>query len=303
MVKANGSGLVFDRVNLVPFKLTDKNIEKLEVNGGGGHDTLKIGDMTGTSLKEVLFNGGHGDDYLDASATNIPVKANGGSGNDTMLGGSADDVLNGDGGNDVLVGGRGTDKHNGGHGNDTIVWNNGDGSDFNDGGSGYDTQVVNGANAAGDEFVVKANGSGFVFDRVNLVPFKLTDKNIEKLEVNGGGGDDKLKIGNMAGTSLKEAVFSGGSGNDRLDASHAHIKVTADGGHGHDWLTGGSKDDILKGGAGDDHISGGHGDDKIYGGAGKDTLTGGSGADHFYVDKYDVITDFQKGIDTIHWIA
>jgi Ca2+-binding RTX toxin-like protein len=288
VVKANEAGFLFDRVNLVPFKLTDKNIEKLDVSGGGGDDKLTVGDMTGTSLKEVLFKGGEGHDSLDASATNIPVKAFGGNGNDKLLGGSANDELNGDAGNDVLIGNKGSDKNNGGHGNDTIVWNNGDGSDFNDGGSGTDTQVVNGAGAAGDEFVVKANGSGFLFDRVNLVPFKLTDKNIEKLDVNGGGGDDKLTVGNMAGTSLKSVLFNGGEGNDVLNASKANIKIEANGGNGHDKLTGGSADDIIKGGDGNDTLTGG---------AGHDKLTGGSGADTFFVENVKEITDFQHGID------
>ncbi len=286
----------------MPFNLNDKNIEKLEVNGGGGNDSLKVFDLAGSDLKSVVFKGGTGNDSLDASATAVPVKASGGDGHDKLLGGSGNDELSGDAGDDLLVGNKGSDKNNGGHGHDTIVWNNGDGSDFNDGGSGKDTQVVNGAGAQGDEFVVKADGSGFLFDRVNLVPFKLTDTNIEKLDVSGGGGDDKLTIGNMAGTSLKEVLFKGGEGKDILDASKANIGIEASGGNGHDKLTGGSANDVLKGDAGDDTIKGGHGNDKLFGGAGKDTLTGGSGADQFFVDKFDVITDFKDGIDSIFMV-
>jgi Ca2+-binding RTX toxin-like protein len=212
----------------------------------------------------------------------------GGNGKDLIRGGDGDDILNGENGKDTLIGDRGSDRSNGGNGDDRIIWNNGDGSDFNDGGNGHDVQEVNGSGAQGDEFVVKANGPGFLFDRVNLVPFKLTDTNIEKLEVNGGGGDDKLTVGNMAGTSLKSVLFNGGEGNDVLDASKANIKIEANGGTGHDKLTGGSADDILKGDAGDDVITGGHGNDKLFGGAGHDT---------FFVESFKEIADFQHGID------
>ena len=288
-VRTGGNDFLFDRVNLVPFKLNDQNIEKLEVNGGGGHDSLKVFDLAGTDLKEIHFKGGAGNDSLDASATSVPVKAWGGDGHDKLLGGSVNDELNGDAGNDVLIGNRGSDKHNGGHGNDTIVWNNGDGSDFNNGGSGRDTQVVNGANAAGDEFVVKGTGNNsFVFDRVNLVPFKLTDKNIEKLDVSGGGGDDKLIVGNMNGSGVDKIFFKGGDGKDFMDASKSHVPVEASGGAHNDHLTGGFGDDVLKGDAGDDKLVGGKGHDKLFGGAGHDT---------FFVEKFSEIADFQHGID------
>ena len=36
-----------------------------------------------------------------------------------------------------------------------------------------------------------------------------------------------------------------------------------------------------------------------YGDKGADELTGGYGKDTFYVDKYDTITDFEKGVDHI----
>jgi Ca2+-binding RTX toxin-like protein len=152
-LKAGGQDFLFDRVTAVQFTLDDKNIEKLELNGNGGKDFFKVDSLAGTDLKEVWFNGGKGHDELDASATEVKIKAWGGDGNDKMSGSSVADELNGDSGDDVLIGNKGDDKHNGGSGNDTIVWNNGDGSDTNNGGAGTNTQEVNGANAAGDEFV------------------------------------------------------------------------------------------------------------------------------------------------------
>jgi len=306
VVKAGGNDFLFDRVNLGKFTLNDQNIEKLEVNGGGGDDKLTVGNLAGSDLNKIIFKGGDGNDWLDASKTDVAIEAWGGKGNDKLYGGSAKDVLNGDAGNDLLVGNKGDDKNNGGAGNDTIVWNNGDGSDTNNGGSGNDTQVVNGSKAQGDEFVVKAGGNDFLFDRVNLGKFTLNDQNIEKLEVNGGGGDDKLTVGNLAGSDLNKIIFKGGDGNDWLDATKTHVKIEAYGGKGDDKLWGGSGDDILKGDQGDDILSGGKGDDKLYGGAGHDTLTGGAGHDTFYVDHSDTITDtikdFQAGIDSIVFV-
>ena len=136
---------------------------------------------------------------------------NGGKGNDLIKGLDGDDVLNGKDGNDTLIGDKGSDKSNGGNGHDTIVWNNGDGSDFNDGGNGNDVQEVNGGN--GDEkFTLKAGGQDFLFDRVTAVAFTLDDKNIEKLELNGNGGNDSFKVDSLAGTDLKEVWFNGGKG-------------------------------------------------------------------------------------------
>ena len=66
------------------------------------------------------------------------------------------------------------------------------------------------------------------------MPFKLTDKNIEKLDVNGGGGDDKLTVRNMAGTGLHKIIFNGGDGKDILDASKTHVDIEASGGKGKD---------------------------------------------------------------------
>ena len=59
----------------------------------------------------------------------------------------------------------------------------------------------------------------------------------------------------------------------------AAIKLTADGGDGHDVLLGGEGDDVLLGGAGDDVLIGGPGNDTIDGGDGDDIEINGLGAD------------------------
>ena len=59
--------------------------------------------------------------------------------------------------NDALIGGTGGDTVAGEDGDDLMVWNNGDGSDIMDGGNGTDTVQVNGAPAAGDNFLIQVN--------------------------------------------------------------------------------------------------------------------------------------------------
>ena len=73
--------------------------------------------MSGTDLQQVVFTGGAGNDYLDASHTAVNVFASGGEDNDTLIGGAGDDTLVGDTGDDLKIGGAGDDR---------FIWNNGD---------------------------------------------------------------------------------------------------------------------------------------------------------------------------------
>ncbi len=136
-LKAGGQDFLFDRVNLVPFTLNDKNIEKLEVNGSGGNDSFKVDEPRRNRPEGSLVQRRQRARRTRRQRHGSQIKAWGGDGNDKLsrrLRGN--DELNGDSRRRLLVGNKGDDKHNGGHGNDTIVWNNGDGSDTNNGGSG-----------------------------------------------------------------------------------------------------------------------------------------------------------------------
>ena len=120
-LRANGHRAEFERLNLGNFILDIDDVEQIEVNGGGGDDTLTIQDISATDIAKVIFNGDEGNDVLDASQANIEVEANGGNGDDTLLGGAGDDTLSGDGGNDTLIGGNGNNTFRGGAGADTFV--------------------------------------------------------------------------------------------------------------------------------------------------------------------------------------
>ena len=73
---------------------------------------------------------------------------------------------------------------------------------------------------------------------------------------------------------------------------------------GNDVLRGQSGNDHIEGGRNNDTIHGGSGNDHIQGDAGTDILTGGTGNDIFFFLRdfdNDTITDFEDGIDLIHF--
>ena len=211
-VNPNGQRVRFDRTNLVPFSIDIGTTEQLQLNGGGGDDT-----MTGAA----------------GLANLIKTTMDGQDGLDNLTGTDGDDTLKGGPGNDRLVGFRGGDHMIGGDGDDTMVWNNGDGSDVMDGEAGNDTAEVNGAGTAGDDFTVNPNGQRVRFDRLNLVPFNIDIGTSEKLVVNGGGGDDRITgADGLAG--LIASTFNGDDGRD--------IIVGTD---GEDLLSGGKGFDII----------------------------------------------------------
>ena len=77
-----------------------------------------MGDLTGSAVQSVVFSGGDGNDFLNASGTATPIVADGGDGDDILIGGAGDDILIGGGGADLLIGGGGNDILIGGHGAD-----------------------------------------------------------------------------------------------------------------------------------------------------------------------------------------
>ena len=87
-IAANGARVDFDRVNLIPFSLDIGTTEVLEVNAGGGNDTI-----TGSAGLDGL----------------IRLDLDGGAGRDVLRGGDGDDRLTGGAGWDTFVFGRGVD--------------------------------------------------------------------------------------------------------------------------------------------------------------------------------------------------
>lgn len=124
--------------------------------------------------------------------------------------------------------------------------------------------------------------------------------------VNGGGGNDSIKVSKIAGSSL---FAKGGDGKDTLDFSKFDIKITfsldkqgqyQNVGNPNDLednvagyfgeisienLIGGKKKDVLTGDDGANKLVGKNGNDVLRGGQGNDTLKGDKGNDVFVFEE------------------
>jgi uncharacterized delta-60 repeat protein len=142
----------------------------LKITGTAAADTIRLrvvgGRLTITGIAETFALGAFsaiqiagmgGDDRIDASVATVPVTADGGAGDDSILGGSAGDALAGGTGNDTLFGGGASDTLRGGDGNDYL--NGGPGADQLLGDAGND-QIF-----AVDSVIDTIDGGGG-FDRV-----------------------------------------------------------------------------------------------------------------------------------------
>lgn len=263
--------VVFQRTNLVPFSLSVNNVERFEVNGLNGNDRLIVNNLSSTDVSRVTFNGGDGNDTLDGSLTTTVLVGNGGLGNDSLTGGSNSDTLSGDDGNDTISGGAGSDR---------IIWDVGNDNDLINGGSGIDTVEINGSVFVGDTFRLNQDASGnAIFHHIQpnpgglpLLLAALTADQVERFQVIGNEGNDRLDVDNLSTTSVTQVRFSGGDGNDTLDGSDSSTVLVGFGDDNNDSLIGGSNND---------NLSGGDGNDTLRGGGGNDTLTGGLGNDRF----------------------
>ncbi|NLE62020.1 MAG: calcium-binding protein, partial [Planctomycetes bacterium] len=134
-VTANGTRVRFDRINSAPFFLDIGTSESLILNANGGNDTLACtGNLA--ALIQITANGGAGDDTLLGS-----------NGADVLIGGDDDDFIDGQQGNDVAFMGAG---------DDVFQWDPGDGSDTIEGQAGADVLLFNGSNAS-EIFDLSAN--------------------------------------------------------------------------------------------------------------------------------------------------
>jgi Ca2+-binding RTX toxin-like protein len=248
---------------------TVANTSLIQVFGQDGNDTLSLNEANGALPAAFLF-GGAGNDTLT-----------GGSGNDMLFGQTGNDVLLGKGGNDQLFGGDGNDTLTGGDGddqlfgeggNDRFVWNPGDDTDLAEGGAGSDTVEVNGGNGA-ETFAITPNGLRVRIDRVAPAPFAIDAGTVESVVINANGGDD---------------VITASNGLAPL------VQLTIDGGAGNDTITGGDGADTLMGGDGNDVVVGGRGNDMAFLGAGDDLFVWNPG------DGNDVV-EGQDGSDTLRF--
>ena len=255
------------RSNSVSVSLdgVDNDGEAGEGDNCGGVVALNLVTTTTTAAVKVSVDG----EGNPQSGQNVE-NANGGSGNDQLVGGDAGNLLNGNGGNDTVTGGGSTDTLKGGDGDDWL--SGGSDNDALDGGAGVNTADYSGSGAGGVGVNVNlttgaATGDGndtlTGIQNVNGSSFADAlrgDANSNLL--NGRDGDDAIQAGGG------DDVVNGGAGNDEMSA-----------GAGNDRVSGQNGSDTMRGNGGNDNLGGGNGPDTLYGGKGNDTLSGGAGKD------------------------
>lgn len=277
--------------------------------GGAGSDTASFAGITSDLTGSLSSVTGAAGGTVSLSGIEGLI---GGSGNDTLSGGSAAGALDGGAGNDVIVAGSGAENLAGGAGQDTLSF-----AGATDGvyANLADGDLVGGfSSAAGGDLATDDTISGFEGLEGGAGGDVLVgDAGANHLT--GNGGDDVLEGGLGADTLL------GGAGFDYVDYAAAASAISGtvgagaftgdaiaagdvlssiegviatdfadtitagatasfiEGNGGADLLTGGAANDTLSGGGGADMIDGAGGADSVHGGVGADTLTGGGGAD------------------------
>lgn len=239
-----------DRINLASESFSDVFglIGNMAIARGTVIEDLLTGSgndtVTGNSAANIIFLNA-GNDLLNAAAGND--LSYGGSGADTMNGGIGFDTLYGDEGDDRLNGEAHADLLSGGFGNDVLI--GGDGFDNLYGGEGNDSL--------------------------------WGDATADRLS--GEAGNDVLHGGSNFGTSVDG--LSGGDGDDTLFGDAGFDLLMGDAGN--DMLYGGEQADNLYGGSGEDDLSGGNGFDRLFGGEANDTLSGDAGTDALFGNQGD----------------
>lgn len=191
--------------------------------------------IIGSSADDNL-SAGAGNAWIDGSAGNDTI--NGGAGRDVLIGGAGADTIQAGAGSTYLSGGDGNDVLRGGAGDDTIV--GGAGSDTMTGGSGNDT------------FIIDQDGGG-VYDSIDggdgsdTVSFERFTSGVSIAMGNQVYGDYWNSIENLTGSNYNDTLAGSNNGS------------TLRGLDGNDVLNGGSGNDILEGGAGADSLNGGGG--------------------------------------------
>jgi Ca2+-binding RTX toxin-like protein len=225
----------------------DGSVDQVIVNGSNGKDTIQVARaplgfaVTGLSAvvaaagveptDQLVVDGLGGDDTIDARALTAGVVqfgADGGTGNDTILGSDGADLLKGGDGEDVITGGPGDDRAELGDGRDTFVWNPGDNSDDVDGQAGSDRLVFNGSDLA-ERFDISANGNGVRLTRdIGTVTMDLSG--VEEVDLNTLGGGDTVTVNNQLASDLNVVkVNLGGAAGTGDGGSDAVILNGTDG--------------------------------------------------------------------------
>ncbi|MBC1222825.1 calcium-binding protein [Nostoc sp. UCD121] len=270
------------------------------LNGGAGNDYLMAEGTSGNNL----LSGGDGNDYLDISS--IPIYYNSillSSGNNTLNGGAGDDTLRAENstGNNFLFGDDGNDSFYLNLENQTV--DGGKGDDLLSVGYSYDSNTTGGITTT---FNATTNTGS-----ITAGTYRVSYKNIEKLNISGTADDDNI-VGSNGNDTLSTGnggkdTIDGGKGNDLLSVNYydasGGITTTFNATTNTGSITAGTYRVSYKnieqlditGTAYDDNIMGNCGNDTLStGAAGNDTIDGGKGDDVLSV----IYTNSAAGITT-----
>jgi Ca2+-binding RTX toxin-like protein len=183
------------------------------LDGGSGNDTASYAGTTAGVIVDLTLTGaqntgGAGFDTLISIEHLV-----GGSGNDTLTGNDATNVISGGVGNDVLRGGGGVDYLDGGAGNDVLI-----------GGAGRDF-LIGGAGADIFRWESLADSGGFARSCDLVWDFSRTEGDIldlSALDANAG------LAGDQAFTLIGAAAFSGAAGQLRFLSVSGNTRIEAD---------------------------------------------------------------------------
>jgi hypothetical protein len=228
MVSARSDGTlqVTDHGTQVAIAGTPATLAGLKVvfeqSGSGRHNIL----ATDASLGGTTT-------VLDATLGTDNVLKPNNTGPSTQLGGHGLNYLVANpGGGDVQIGGADADSRN------LFDWEPGTGTDVVIGHGAHNSLLVVGNNnAKGEVDSIKADGrGGFIYQRLNLVPFNIYASGIQQLVVRPSSGNDQVTINDLTGVkSLNRIEVDGGGGDDTIDFSrqrNTHVTAVFNGGAG-----------------------------------------------------------------------
>lgn len=223
-------------------------------------------------------------DISGKSVTGV-LNLTGSSGNDTLVGNAASQILNGGDGDDSIIGGLGADIMSGGAGND----------EFLVGG----TEIVAGEVIDGGDGNNKISTWGGDLSLATISNVQTLGMHLNTISISATQLAGFNRLETYDGTVTITAATSG-----IYDISGKSVGGVLN-------LMGSSGNDTLIGDAAAQSLNGGEGNDIVAGGLGADTLNGNAGADTFVyktiadstVAQTDVIVDFVEGTDKIDLTA
>ena len=273
VVTCLGGNVAVNGVALAGPTVPCVEVSTLNVNGGGGNDTI---DTTGFIHNVVNLDGGDGDDSLTGAEgpnpTSTTLTATGGPGNDVLRFTTGDSIAGGEG-DDTFA------YLNTFHAEDLVL----------EGQGGTDTYLVDLSGAPALPFNLVPLSSGiavFIGPGASVAPWS----GIEVVDLRLTDGSETVRLGAFPGRGRVDAR----GGNDTLL-----------GGDGDDTFIGGVGNDTLEGGAGADSLDGGDGDDILRSrDVFADSLNCGGGTDIAIIDGADSTTgcetkDVGSGTDAI----